>query len=100
MWSFKVGIDCLLNPEFGAIIVFSISEETISYLKARVNSVLVGCCKPYFYRHALRITSVFFFQFFFSLFHRAFWFIKFYSHQLMHLFIQLCISLLSYIKIT
>ena len=36
----------------------------------------------------------------FSLFHRAFWFIKFYSHQLMHFFIQLCISLLSYIKIT
>ena len=35
-----------------------------------------------------------------SLFHRAFWFIKFYSHQLMHFFIQLCISLLSYIKIT
>jgi len=27
-------------------------------------------------------------------------FIKFYSHQLMHFFIQLCISLLSYIKIT
>ena len=26
--------------------------------------------------------------------------IKFYSHQLMHFFIQLCISLLSYIKIT
>jgi len=25
---------------------------------------------------------------------------KFYSHQLMHFFIQLCISLLSYIKIT
>ena len=36
----------------------------------------------------------------FSLFHRAFWFIKFYSHQLMHFFIQLGISLLSYIKIT
>ena len=35
-----------------------------------------------------------------SLFHRAFWFIKFYSHQLMHFFIQLRISLLSYIKIT
>ena len=35
-----------------------------------------------------------------SLFHRAFWFIKFYSHQLMHFFIQLYISLLSYIKIT
>ena len=27
-------------------------------------------------------------------------YIKFYSHQLMHFFIQLCISLLSYIKIT
>ena len=27
-------------------------------------------------------------------------FIKFYSHQLMHFFIQLCISLLSNIKIT
>ena len=26
--------------------------------------------------------------------------VKFYSHQLMHFFIQLCISLLSYIKIT
>ena len=26
--------------------------------------------------------------------------IKFYSHQLMHFFVQLCISLLSYIKIT
>jgi len=25
---------------------------------------------------------------------------KFYSHQLMHFFIQLCISLLSYIQIT
>ena len=25
---------------------------------------------------------------------------KFYSHQLMHFFIQLCISLLGYIKIT
>ena len=37
---------------------------------------------------------------FISLFHRAFWFMKFYSHQLMHFFIQLCISLLSYIKIT
>ena len=37
---------------------------------------------------------------FFSLFHRAFWFVKFYSHQLMHFFILLCISLLSYIKIT
>jgi len=37
---------------------------------------------------------------FFSLFHRAFRFIKVYSHQLMHFFIQLCISLLSYIKIT
>ena len=36
----------------------------------------------------------------FSLFHRAFWFIKFYSHQLMHFLIQPCISLLSYIKIT
>ena len=35
-----------------------------------------------------------------SLFHRAFWFIKFYSHQLMHFFIQLCISLLCHIKIT
>ena len=35
-----------------------------------------------------------------SLFHRAFWFIKFYSHQFMHFFMQLCISLLSYIKIT
>jgi hypothetical protein len=35
-----------------------------------------------------------------SLFHRAFWFIKFYSHQLMHFLIQLCTSLLSYIKIT
>ena len=38
--------------------------------------------------------------FFFSLFHHTFWFIKFYSHQLMHFFIQPCISLLSYIKIT
>jgi hypothetical protein len=37
---------------------------------------------------------------FISLFHRSFWFIKFYSHQLMHFLIQLCISLLSYIKIT
>ena len=27
-------------------------------------------------------------------------FFKFYSHQLMHFFTQLCISLLSYIKIT
>ena len=27
-------------------------------------------------------------------------YIKFYSHQLVHFFIQLCISLLSYIKIT
>jgi hypothetical protein len=27
-------------------------------------------------------------------------FVKFYSHQLMHFHIQLCISLLSYIKIT
>ena len=27
-------------------------------------------------------------------------FIKFYSYQLMHIFIQLCISLLNYIKIT
>jgi len=35
-----------------------------------------------------------------SLFHRAFRFIKFYSHQLMQFFIQLCISLLGYIKIT
>ena len=35
-----------------------------------------------------------------SLFHRAFSFIKFYSHQLMHFLIQPCISLLSYIKIT
>ena len=35
-----------------------------------------------------------------SLFHHAFWIIKFYSHQLMHFFIQLCISFLSYIKIT
>ena len=35
-----------------------------------------------------------------SLFHRAFWFIKFYSHKLVHFFIHLCISLLSYIKIT
>jgi len=26
--------------------------------------------------------------------------LKFYSHQLMHFFIQLCISILSYIKIT
>ena len=35
-----------------------------------------------------------------SLFQCAFWFIKFYSHQLMHFVIQLYISLLSYIKIT
>jgi hypothetical protein len=35
-----------------------------------------------------------------SLFHCAFWFIKFYSHQLMHFLIQLCISLLSCIKNT
>jgi hypothetical protein len=35
-----------------------------------------------------------------SLFHRAFWSIKFYSHQLMHFLKQICISLLSYIKIT
>jgi hypothetical protein len=33
-------------------------------------------------------------------FHCAFWFIKFYSHQLMHFLIQLCTSLLSDIKIT
>ena len=37
---------------------------------------------------------------YFSLFHRAFWFIKYNPHQLMHFFIRLCISLLSYIKIT
>jgi hypothetical protein len=29
---------------------------------------------------------------YFSLFHRAFWFIKFYSHQLMHFLIQLRIT--------
>ena len=39
-------------------------------------------------------------SFFFSLFHHAFSFIKFYSHQPMHFLIQPCISLLSYIKIT
>jgi hypothetical protein len=33
-----------------------------------------------------------------SLFHRAFRFIKFYSHQLMHFLIQICIGLLSYIN--
>ena len=31
---------------------------------------------------------------------RTHYYIKFYSHQLMHFFIQLCISHLSYIKIT
>ena len=35
-----------------------------------------------------------------SLVERNKWSIKLYSHLLMHFFIQLCISLLSYIKIT
>jgi hypothetical protein len=33
-------------------------------------------------------------------FYELMYFIKFYSHQLIHFLIQLCISLLSYIKIT